>query len=241
MRRHASYDRLAAEPHDHRVFPRIWDRFPRRAAGQPRRRRLPRRPARRRALRQPGRGRAARLRRRARAAGPPEPRDDPFAPPRRHAVPRGRVPAADARARPARPCASTSTGSSAATAAFCRSATPRRRWRRRTGAAPSSSSATSPSACTPTRSPASRARIVAATDAERRRIGRDLHDGAQQRLVRALMGIEEARRAPARADDGARSAPPPTPATRSTTCASWPPASTRWCSPTAASARRSRS
>jgi PAS domain S-box-containing protein len=48
---------------------------------------------------------------------------------------------------------------------------------------------------------ASRARIVAATDAERRRIGRDLHDGAQQRLVRALMGIEEARRAPGRAED----------------------------------------
>jgi PAS domain S-box-containing protein len=42
---------------------------------------------------------------------------------------------------------------------------------------------------------ASRARIVNATDAERRRIGRDLHDGAQQRLVRALMAIEEARRA----------------------------------------------
>src|SRR4051794_7432279 len=48
---------------------------------------------------------------------------------------------------------------------------------------------------------ASRARIVAATDAERRRIGRDLHDGAQQRLVRALIGIEEARRAPDRAPD----------------------------------------
>ncbi|MDA0160182.1 histidine kinase [Solirubrobacter ginsenosidimutans] len=47
---------------------------------------------------------------------------------------------------------------------------------------------------------ASRARIVAATDAERRRIGRDLHDGAQQRLVRALMGIDEARREPARAE-----------------------------------------
>jgi PAS domain S-box-containing protein len=45
----------------------------------------------------------------------------------------------------------------------------------------------------------SRARIVAATDAERRRIGRDLHDGAQQRLVRLLMGIEEARRDPSRA------------------------------------------
>ena len=47
----------------------------------------------------------------------------------------------------------------------------------------------------------SRARIVAATDAERRRIGRDLHDGAQQRLVHVLMGIEEARRDPARAPD----------------------------------------
>jgi PAS domain S-box-containing protein len=45
----------------------------------------------------------------------------------------------------------------------------------------------------------SRARIVAASDAERRRIGRDLHDGAQQWLVRALMGIEEARRDPSRA------------------------------------------
>jgi PAS domain S-box-containing protein len=46
----------------------------------------------------------------------------------------------------------------------------------------------------------SRARIVEATDAERRRIGRDLHDGAQQRLVRVLMAIEEARRHPDRAD-----------------------------------------
>ena len=53
---------------------------------------------------------------------------------------------------------------------------------------------------------ASRARIVAATDAERRRIGRDLHDGAQQRLVRALMGIEEARRDPARAEAALASA-----------------------------------
>jgi PAS domain S-box-containing protein len=40
----------------------------------------------------------------------------------------------------------------------------------------------------------SRARIIQAADAERRRIGRDLHDGAQQYLVRVLMGIEEARR-----------------------------------------------
>ncbi|WP_241004311.1 histidine kinase [Conexibacter sp. SYSU D00693] len=39
---------------------------------------------------------------------------------------------------------------------------------------------------------ASRARIVAAADAERRRIGRDLHDGAQQRLVHLLMLLQGA-------------------------------------------------
>jgi signal transduction histidine kinase len=38
----------------------------------------------------------------------------------------------------------------------------------------------------------SRARIVAATDAERRRLGRDLHDGAQQRLVRLLLAVRMA-------------------------------------------------
>lgn len=36
---------------------------------------------------------------------------------------------------------------------------------------------------------ASRARIVAAADAERRRLVRDLHDGAQQRLVRILLSL----------------------------------------------------
>lgn len=40
---------------------------------------------------------------------------------------------------------------------------------------------------------ASRARIVAAADAERRRLGRDLHDGAQQRLVHLLMTLSRAR------------------------------------------------
>src|SRR3954454_2104312 len=40
----------------------------------------------------------------------------------------------------------------------------------------------------------SRARIIQAADEERRRIGRDLHDRAQQRLVRVLMSVEEARR-----------------------------------------------
>jgi PAS domain S-box-containing protein len=41
---------------------------------------------------------------------------------------------------------------------------------------------------------ASRARIVAAADEERRRLGRDLHDGAQQRLVRVLLALRLAER-----------------------------------------------
>ncbi len=40
---------------------------------------------------------------------------------------------------------------------------------------------------------ASRARIVAATDAERRRVVRDLHDGAQQRLVHTTITLKQAR------------------------------------------------
>jgi PAS domain S-box-containing protein len=42
---------------------------------------------------------------------------------------------------------------------------------------------------------ASRARIVAATDQERRRVARDLHDGAQQRLVHTIITLQLARRA----------------------------------------------
>jgi signal transduction histidine kinase len=42
---------------------------------------------------------------------------------------------------------------------------------------------------------ASRARIVAATDDERRRVVRDLHDGAQQRLVHTLIKLKQARSA----------------------------------------------
>jgi signal transduction histidine kinase len=42
---------------------------------------------------------------------------------------------------------------------------------------------------------ASRARIVAATDDERRRVVRDLHDGAQQRLVHTIITLKLARRA----------------------------------------------
>jgi PAS domain S-box-containing protein len=50
---------------------------------------------------------------------------------------------------------------------------------------------------------ASRARIVVAADEERRRVVRDLHDGAQQRLVHTVITLKLARRALDRDDDGA--------------------------------------
>lgn len=50
---------------------------------------------------------------------------------------------------------------------------------------------------------ASRARIVAAGDAERRRVERDLHDGAQQRLIALSMDIARLRIAAERAGDAA--------------------------------------
>jgi PAS domain S-box-containing protein len=50
---------------------------------------------------------------------------------------------------------------------------------------------------------ASRARIVAAADQERRRIERDLHDGAQQRLVAAALGMRLALRRLEQDRDGA--------------------------------------
>jgi signal transduction histidine kinase len=50
---------------------------------------------------------------------------------------------------------------------------------------------------------ASRARIVAATDAERRRVVRDLHDGAQQRLVHTTITLKLARQALEKGDDDA--------------------------------------
>jgi signal transduction histidine kinase len=48
---------------------------------------------------------------------------------------------------------------------------------------------------------ASRARIVTATDAERRRVERDLHDGAQQRLISLSMELGRLRAAAGRAPD----------------------------------------
>jgi PAS domain S-box-containing protein len=50
---------------------------------------------------------------------------------------------------------------------------------------------------------ASRARIVAATDEERRRVVRDLHDGAQQRLVHTTITLKLARRALQNGDEQA--------------------------------------
>ena len=47
---------------------------------------------------------------------------------------------------------------------------------------------------------ASRARIVAAADDERRRVVRDLHDGAQQRLVHTVITLKAAQRALERGD-----------------------------------------
>ena len=51
---------------------------------------------------------------------------------------------------------------------------------------------------------ASRARIVAATDDERRRVVRDLHDGAQQRLVHTIIALKLAPRALEQERDAAR-------------------------------------
>jgi signal transduction histidine kinase len=50
---------------------------------------------------------------------------------------------------------------------------------------------------------ASRARIVAATDDERRRVVRELHDGAQQRLVHTVVTLKLAHRALDADDDSA--------------------------------------
>jgi PAS domain S-box-containing protein len=89
---------------------------------------------------------------------------------------------------------------------------------------------------------ASRARIVSAADAERRRLERNLHDGAQQRLVTLSLSLRLALTTLAKDPgaarellDGATQSSP----TRSRSCGSSRGASTRRCSRTAASARRS--
>ena len=91
---------------------------------------------------------------------------------------------------------------------------------------------------------ASRARIVAAGDEERRRLERNLHDGAQQRLVALSLALRLAQ-AKVADDPAARRASCSTARARSSprrsrSCASSRAASTRRCSPTAACARRSK-
>ena len=84
---------------------------------------------------------------------------------------------------------------------------------------------------------ASRARLVEAGDAERRRLGRDLHDGAQQRLVALMIELQLARERFEGDPAGARelsTARSPTPRRRWASCANWPPASIPPCSPSAA-------
>ena len=89
---------------------------------------------------------------------------------------------------------------------------------------------------------ASRSRLVAAADDARRRLERNLHDGAQQRLVALSVSL---RLAEAKlADDPAalrRSSPQPAASSRrrSRSFVSWRAESTRPCSPTAGSRPRS--
>ena len=83
---------------------------------------------------------------------------------------------------------------------------------------------------------ASRARIVAAADGARRRIERDLHNGAQQRLVSLALQLRAARAAvppncPSSA--GSSNALSPTRAARCTSCRTSRAESTRRSSPKA--------
>ena len=90
---------------------------------------------------------------------------------------------------------------------------------------------------------ASRARVVTAADEQRRRVVRDLHDGAQQRLVHAAMTLQLATALDASDPEHQRfvsDALEHTRARRSRSCASSPTASTLRCSPAAGSRPRSR-
>ena len=76
-----------------------------------------------------------------------------------------------------------------------------------------------------------RAGMVAAADAERRRIERDLHDGAQQRLVALAMTLGRAKASedPVLAAHAASTRPTARPRRRSSSCATSPAASTPRC------------
>ena len=77
----------------------------------------------------------------------------------------------------------------------------------------------------------SRARIIAAADAERRRLERDLHDGAQQRLVATSMSLGMARRRMEKGEDARElvAAPRRSCAPRSPSCATLRAGSTPRC------------
>ena len=76
---------------------------------------------------------------------------------------------------------------------------------------------------------ASRARLVTEADAARRRVVRDLHDGAQQRLIHSLITLGLAQRSLALGDgrraDAARRGAWTTYSGRTRSCANWPTAS----------------
>ena len=87
----------------------------------------------------------------------------------------------------------------------------------------------------------SRARIVAAADDARRRIERDLHDGAQQRLVALALSLQLVGQvAPSRPPRRRSRAASRTCTRRSPSCASWRAGSIRRCSRSAACRRRCR-
>ncbi len=90
----------------------------------------------------------------------------------------------------------------------------------------------------------SRARLIETGLAERQRLERDLHDGAQQRLVALSLQVHVARAKltsdPERGGRASSTARATSCGSRSRSCASSPAASIPPCSPTAGSARRSR-
>ena len=89
--------------------------------------------------------------------------------------------------------------------------------------------------------PSTVARIIAAADAERRRLERNLHDGAQQRLVSlalALRAVEAQVTNDPRRPDTSSPARARSRRWRSTSCATLRAGSTRPSSATAVSARR---
>ena len=86
---------------------------------------------------------------------------------------------------------------------------------------------------------ASRARLVAAADEARRRIERDLHDGAQQRLVAAALELTILEGRLDRDPAGAKAVRGSTSSSASASCATLPAGSTRPSSPSAGSWPRS--